>query len=99
MVTDMLNKDDMVSLEAAIRASLLTRKKELSMSDESLGKIAFPHMANPTGKVQALLVGQGAGDKRKPQTMRIGDAMNLCESLGLQWSEVFRSAMKQVKAK
>lgn len=95
----MLNKDDMAALEASIRASLLARKKELSMSDEALGKIAFSYMANPTGKVQALLVGQGAGEKRKPQTMRIGDAMNLCESLGVQWAEIFRQAIKEIKNK
>lgn len=94
----MLTKDDMAVLESAIRASLLLRKKELSISDESLGKMAFPYMANPTGKVQALLIGQGAGEKRKPQTLRIGDAMNLCESLGLQWVEVFRQAVKDTKS-
>ena len=95
----MLSKDDMTALEAAIRSSLLARKKEISISDESLGKMAFPYMANPTGKVQALLVGQGAGDRRKPQTLRIGDAMNLCESLGLQWADVFRQALKEIKGK
>ncbi len=93
----MLTKEDMSALEAAIRSSLLARKREISISDESLGKMAFPFMANPTGKVQALLVGQGAGDKRKPQTLRIGDAMNLCESLGLQWADVFRQAIKDIK--
>ncbi len=92
----MLTKEDMSALEAAIRSSLLARKREISISDESLGKMAFPFMANPTGKVQALLVGQGAGDKRKPQTLRIGDAMNLCESLGLQWADVFRQDRKSV---
>ena len=94
----MLTKDDMTALEAAIRSSLLARKKELSMSDDSLGKMAFAFMANPAGKVQALLVGQGAGEKRKPQTLRIGDAMNLCEALGLQWVDVMRQAVKDVKA-
>ncbi len=93
----MLTKEDMSALEAAIRSSLLARKREISISDESLGKMAFPLMANPTGQVQALLVGQGAGDKRKPQTLRIGDAMNLCESLGLQWADVFRQAIKDIK--
>lgn len=95
----MLSKDEIAALEAAIRSTMLRRKKELSISDESLGRMAFPFMANPTGKVQALLVGQGAGDKRKPQAMRIGDAMNLCESLGLQWSDTFRQALKEIRNK
>ena len=43
----MLTKDDMTALEAAIRSSLLARKKELSMSDDALGKMAFAFMANP----------------------------------------------------
>lgn len=95
----MLTKDDMTALEAAIRSSLLARKKELSMSDDALGKMAFAFMANPAGKVQALLVGQGAGEKRKPQTLRIGDAMNLCEALGLQWVDVMRQAVKDIKGR
>ena len=95
----MLTKDDMAALEAAIRSSLLARKKELSMSDDALGKMAFAFMANPAGKVQALLVGQGAGEKRKPQTLRIGDAMNLCEALGLQWVDVMRQAVKDIKGR
>ena len=95
----MLTKDDMTALEAAIRSSLLARKKELSMSDDALGKMAFAFMANPAGKVQALLVCQGAGEKRKPQTLRIGDAMNLCEALGLQWVDVMRQAVKDIKGR
>ena len=95
----MLTKDDLTALEAAIRSSLLARKKELSMSDDALGKMAFAFMANPAGKVQALLVGQGAGEKRKPQTLRIGDAMNLCEALGLQWADVMRQAVKDLKGR
>ena len=95
----MLTKDDITALEAAIRSSLLARKKELSMSDDALGKMAFAFMANPAGKVQALLVGQGAGEKRKPQTLRIGDAMNLCEALGLQWVDVMRQAVKDIKGR
>ncbi len=95
----MLNKEDMTALEAAIRAALVSRKKELSMSDDALGKMAFAFMANPSGKVQALLVGQGAGESRKPQAFRIGDAMNLCEALGLAWVDVLRQAAKDIKKK
>ena len=95
----MLNKEDMAALEAAIRAALVSRKKELSISDDALGKMAFAFMANPSGKVQALLVGQGAGENRKPQAFRIGDAMNLCEALGLAWVDVLRQAAKDIKKK
>lgn len=95
----MLNKEEMAELEDAVRSALVARKKELSMSDDSVGKMAFPFMANPLGKVQALLVGQGSGEKRKPQQMKLGDLLNLCESLGLPWRDVIKSAVEAVKKK
>lgn len=92
-----LNKEEMQTLEQVVRAAITTRKKELSLSDEALGGIAFPFMANPAGKVQALLVGQGAGENRKPQQMKIGDMINLCEGVGLRWADVLQGAVREVK--
>lgn len=94
---DMLNKEEAEALENAIRSTLITQKSKLLLSDDAVGKIAFSFMKNPRGKVQALLVGQGAGDKRKPQYMKISDIVNLCESLGLNWADVIRGAIKEVK--
>ena len=95
----MLDKDEAEALETAIRTALIAQKAKLSLSDDAVGKIAFSFMKNPRGKVQALLVGQGAGDKRKPQYMKISDIVNLCESLGLQWVDVVRAAIRGVKQK
>ena len=67
------------------------------MSDAELGLRAFPYMSNPQGKVQALLVGQGAGERRKPQTFHLGELFNLCEALGItKWASLLRDARKQV---
>ena len=97
----MYNKDELAALEADIRATFIARKKELNMSDDALGKMAFPYMANPTGKVQALFVGQGAGENRKPQNFRLGEILNLCEALGLgkKWEDVIRHAIAELKKK
>lgn len=95
----MLNKEEADTLENAIRSTLIAQKNKLLLSDDAVGKIAFHFMKNPRGKVQALLVGQGAGDKRKPQYMKISDIVNLCEALGLQWADVIRAAIKEVKNK
>ena len=88
---------EMDAFEEAIRATLRKRQERLNMSDDVAGKIAFGFMGGQRTKVQALLVGQGAGKYRKPQRMRTPDLMNLCEALGLKWQEVIREAEKAVK--
>lgn len=89
-------KEDLELFDASLRKRLHARQEELKLSDKALGKMAFPYMANPIGKVQALFVGQGAGENRKPQTIRTSELVNLCEALGLPWREVIRDAIKEV---
>lgn len=98
-VSDMLDKNEMEELESAIRSALIARKAELNLSDDAMGRMAYGFMKNPRGKIQALLVGQGAADSRKPQQMRLGDLINMCEAVGLQWVEEARTALKVVKKK
>lgn len=93
-----LTKEDMDVFEQSIREQMIARKEGLGFSDEKLGKAAFPFMPYPRGKVQALLVGQGAPGKRKPQNMRFSDVITLCDALGLSWVDVGREALKAVKA-
>lgn len=95
---DVLTPEEMEVIEASLRAQLIARKDALTMSDEKLGKAAFPYMPYPRGKIQALLVGQGAPGKRKPQNMRFVDLVTICEALGLNWVDVCRDALKAVKA-
>lgn len=95
---NMLTKDETDVFEQSIRQAIIEQKKKLNFSDGKLGKIAFPYMAYPNTKVQALLVGQGSQEKRKPQQMRFSDVIALCESLGLSWVDVGREALKAVKA-
>ena len=79
---------EMDAFENAVRAIIKGQRAKLNMSDETVGKIAFSFMPRQRTKVQALLVGQGAGKYRKPQRMRTPDLMNLCEALGLKWQDV-----------
>lgn len=95
---EVLTKEDMDVFESSIRTQLIERKDALGFSDEKLGKAAFPFMPYPRGKVQALLVGQGAPGKRKPQNMRFSDVITLCDALGLSWVDIGRDALKAVKA-
>ena len=92
-----LTKQDMDVFEQAVREQLIAQKDNLGFSDEKLGKAAFPYMPYPRGKIQSLLVGQGAPGKRKPQNMRFVDVITLCDALGLSWVDVGRAAMKAVK--
>ena len=93
----MLTREDMDVFESSIREQLVAQKEKLGFSDEKLGLAAFPYMPYPRGKVQALLVGQGAPGKRKPQNMRFCDLITLCEAMGLDWQSVGIAAMSAVK--
>lgn len=55
-------------------------------------------MPYPRGKVQALLVGQGAPGKRESQNMCFPDVVTSYGALGLSWIDVDREALKAVKA-
>ena len=93
----MLTKQDMEAVHEAIRLSLVARKDELKLSDEKLGKQAFGFMAAPRGKIQSLFVGQGAPGKRRPQVINICELVNLCEAMGLSWTDEIRKALRSIK--
>ena len=88
---------EMDAFEDAVRSIIKRRQVELNMSDETVGKIAFSFMPGQRTKIQALLVGQGAGKYRKPQRMRTPDLMNLCEALGLSLNTVLKEAKDSIK--
>lgn len=90
--------EEMDAFEERIRIILKRRQTELNMSDDTVGKMAFSFMPVQRTKVQALLVGQGAGKYRKPQRMRTPDLMNLCEALGLKWDEVIKQVQREMKS-
>ena len=97
-MTIMLNKQEMDDWDAAIRSILLARKKEKNLSDGDLGEKAFEKVAaSVKSKVQYVLVGQGSGEKRKPQQLRAADLMNLCEALDLSITDVMEAARRLVK--
>ena len=93
----MLSKDEMLVFEQSVRNTLEARQKELGLSDEAIGKIAFSFMPAPRMKVQAIKRGQGKPEQRTPQQLRWAEMVNLCESVGLNWVDVGREALKAVK--
>lgn len=97
-MSNVLTKQEMDLFELIIRDTMNAQQKRLGFSDETLGKMAFPFMAAPRMKVQAIRSVQGKGENRKPQQLRISDVCNLCEALGLNWVGVCREALKAVKA-
>lgn len=90
-------KEELELFDAALRRKLHAQQEKLKLSDRALGKMAFPYMANPIGKVQALFVGQGAGENRKPQMIKTSELINLCEALGLPWRDVIKGAISEVE--
>jgi hypothetical protein len=61
-----------------------SRKKQ-GLSEEALGKLAYPGEPNPRMKIQSLRIKRGHG---KPQRLRFGDFWALCDALGRDASEV-----------
>lgn len=92
----MLSKPDMEAVHEAIRVALVARQEELKLSDEKLGKQAFGFLGSPRMKIQALFVGQGKAERRRPQTINICELVNLCEAMGLSWQDEIKKALKSL---
>ena len=82
----MLNEQDMLALESHIREILEARRKEIRMTETELGVKAFPFLADSRRKIQGIR--NRSGKASKPQRLKIGEVMNLCEALGLEWVRV-----------
>ncbi len=91
----MLNETGMLAFESAIRKIFEERRKQLNMTELALGRLAFPHVADPRRKIQSIRKGQGGGEKRKPQQLRGADIVNLCEALGLSWEKTIKQAKNE----
>ena len=91
----MLTKDEMDSVDGALRDAIVTEQARLGKSDEFIGKQAFGWVKSPRMKMQAI---KGASTK-KAQQLRLTDVINLCEALGLSWVDEVRKALKNVKKK
>lgn len=90
-----LNETGMVAFEESIRKALEERRTVIGMTEQALGSLAFPHVADSRRKVQSIRKGQGSGENRKPQQLRMTDVMNLCAALGLPWSDVIKQALAE----
>ena len=87
-----LNETGMAAFEESIRKALEERRKVIGMTEQALGSLAFPHVADSRRKVQSIRKGQGSGENRKPQQIRMTDVMNLLAALGLPWEKVIKQA-------
>lgn len=90
------SQQEMDDFEDAVRAVLKEQKDRLNLTDEAVGKIAFNFMAGKRTKVQAIFVGQGAGQYRNKQKLRLPDMMNLAEALGMTLPDVIKAALKRM---
>ena len=93
----MLNEIGMAAFEESVRSQIEEERSSRGMTESSLGKLAFPHVADARRKVQSIRKGQGAGENRKPQQLRGTDISNLCEAVGLSWKKVFDQAIKHAE--
>jgi hypothetical protein len=91
----MLDEQGMLALESHIREVLEARRKEIKMTETELGAKAFPFVADSRRKIQGIRNKTGAGGK--PQRLKIGEVMNLCEALGLEWAKVVWKAEDAVR--
>ena len=93
MLQAMLSQEDMVLLEQHIREAIFAEQERVGRSDRNLSAQAFGFLKTPHMKIQAIK----GGPERKPQQLRFGDILNLCEALGLPWRKVCEDAIKAVK--
>lgn len=93
----MLNEIGMTVFEETVRQILEERRSQLNMTEQALGVLAFPHVADSRRKVQSIRKGQGTGANRKPQQLRGTDIINMCEALGLAWKEVIKKGLEAAK--
>lgn len=93
MCDTMLTKSDMDKVDACILKALTEKQDAIGTTDKALGEQAFSWQSSPIMKIQAI---KGKGGK-KPQQLRFTDIVNVCEALGLSWSEICREALKAVK--
>lgn len=97
-VLQVLNETGMTVFEDTVRRTLEERRALLNMTEQALGVLAFPHVADSRRKVQSIRKGQGSGQNRKPQQLRGTDILNMCEALGLPWKEVIGKGLDEAKA-
>ncbi len=96
-VFQVLNEKGMAVFEDTVRQTLEERRAQLNMTEQALGVLAFPHVADSRRKVQSIRKGQGSGANRKPQQLRGTDILNMCEALGLPWKEVIGKGLENAK--
>ena len=80
-----MNEDTIVQIERLAIERLEEERVHLGLTQKDLGNKAYPDAPNPYMKVQALRIKRGNG---KPQRLRLGDFVALCEAMQLDPGKV-----------
>ena len=80
-----MNEGTILQIEKLAIMRLEEERKRLGLSQKELGEKAFSGATNPYMRVQALRINRGNG---KPQRLRLGDFVALCEAMGLDAGKV-----------
>lgn len=80
-----MNEETIVQVERLAIERLDEERNRLGLSQEALGQKAYPDAKNPYMRVQALRIKRGHG---KPQRLRLGDFVALCEAMNLDPGKV-----------
>ena len=89
----MLTNEEMTLLDSYLIKKMEAEQERVKRTDQQLGEQAFGWLKSPKMKIQSI---KGYGD-RKAQQLRLADYLNLCEALGLSWTDVCKEAIKAVK--
>ena len=89
-----MKEGNIISLEQAALDFLLKARKEAKLTEEQLGKLAFPESKTPRAKIHAMWSVQTSN--KKALRLRLGDFCAMCRALGknpaqellLLWNQV-----------
>lgn len=81
--------------ERLIVELLDTRRKEHGLSEEKLGKLAYPDEGDPRRKIQAI---RNVAKKDKPQRVTLEDLFCLSAALDMDPSRIIARALDMLEA-
>lgn len=89
-----MNEELAVEVERRIIEILQEVRKERGLSELEWGKRAYPEIADPRRKIQALKNNQGNG---QPQRLKVGDMTRLAKALGYDPVRLYSRALDEKK--
>ena len=83
-----------LEVERRIIEMLQELRKEKGLSELEWGKLAYPEIADPRRKIQALKNNQGNGH---PQRLKVGDMTRLAKALDYDPVRLYSKALDEKK--